>query len=229
VRRAEMSAGYSWRGDPESYYNLTGISHGASGIAYALLELFQVTDSFKFKNSAMEAFRYERQWFDTKISNWQDLRGSRKNLSTKKFVNFWCHGAPGIALSRMHAYKILNEEFLKKEAIAGLKSTLISTKEILNTSINDFTLCHGLAGITDVLYHGLYELGDEWTDDTEVPFLVAETGKDLYSKNNLPWPCGSLGVDFPGLLRGLAGIGYFYLRLYDPKIQSVLMLEPQKF
>ena len=113
--------------------------------------------------------------------------------------------------------------------IAGLKSTLISTKEILNTSINDFTLCHGLAGITDVLYHGLYELGDKWTDDTEVPFLVAETGKDLYSKNNLPWPCGSLGVDFPGLFRGLAGIGYFSLRLYDPKIQSVLMLEPQKF
>lgn len=229
VRHAEASNGYSWRGSSEDYYNLTGISHGASGIAYALLELFQVTDSFKFRNSAMEAFRYERQWFDTKILNWQDLRGSRKNLSTKKFVNFWCHGAPGIALSRMHAYKLLNEEILKKEAIAGLMSTLISTKEILNTSIYDFTLCHGLAGITDVLYHGLYKLEDEWTCDSEIPFLVAETGKDLYSKNNLPWPCGSLGVDFPGLLRGLAGIGYFYLRLYDPKIQSVLMLEPQKF
>jgi hypothetical protein len=229
VRHAEESNGYSWRGNPEDYYNLTGVSHGTSGIAYALLELFQVTDSFKFKNSAMEAFRYERQWFDTKMSNWQDLRGSRKNSLTKKFVNFWCHGAPGIALSRMCAYEILNEEILKKEAIAGLKSTLISAKEMLNTSINDFTLCHGLAGITDVLYHGLCKLGDEWISDTEVPFLVAETGKNLYSKNNLPWPCGNLGVDFPGLLRGVAGIGYFYLRLYDPKIQSVLMLEPQKF
>jgi len=229
VRHAEASNGYSWRGDPEDYYNLTGMSHGTSGIAYALLELFKITDSSKFKHSAKEAFRYERQWFDAHLSNWRDLRGSKKNLSTKKFVNFWCHGGPGIALSRIHAYGILNEEIIKNEAIAGLKSTLINAKEILNTTIDDFTLCHGLAGITDILYHGLCELGVDCIDDREFPFSVAKTGKDLYSKNDLPWPCGSLGVDFPGLFRGLAGIGYFYLRLYDPKIQSVLMFEPQSF
>jgi lantibiotic modifying enzyme len=53
------------------------------------------------------------------LMHWQDLRGSKKNLSTKKFVNFWCHGGPGIALSRIHAYEILDEEIIKNEAIAG--------------------------------------------------------------------------------------------------------------
>jgi lantibiotic biosynthesis protein len=62
-----------------------------------------------------------------------------------------------------------------------------------------------------------------------MPFTVAEKGKDLYSEGGFPWPCGAFGVDYPGLFTSLAGIGYFYLRLYDPKIQSVLMFEPQRF
>jgi hypothetical protein len=42
------------------------------------------------------------------------------------------------------------------------------------------------------------------------------------------WRCGTpLGVESPGLMTGLAGIGYQYLRLHDPKrVPSVLAVEP---
>ena len=42
------------------------------------------------------------------------------------------------------------------------------------------------------------------------------------------YPCGTpLGVDSPGLMTGLAGIGYGLLRLAEPaRVPSVLTLEP---
>ncbi|HEY2739710.1 MAG TPA: hypothetical protein VGK45_14975 [Thermoanaerobaculia bacterium] len=45
----------------------------------------------------------------------------------------------------------------------------------------------------------------------------------------LPWPCGTFGsAEVPGLMLGLAGIGYFYLRLADPdRIPSVLIPLPK--
>ena len=42
------------------------------------------------------------------------------------------------------------------------------------------------------------------------------------------WLCGvPLGVESPGLMTGLAGIGYGLLRLAEPtRVPSVLVLEP---
>jgi lantibiotic modifying enzyme len=44
----------------------------------------------------------------------------------------------------------------------------------------------------------------------------------------LQWPCGAPGgAETPNLMLGLAGIGYFYLRLYDPiHTPSLLMVIP---
>lgn len=40
------------------------------------------------------------------------------------------------------------------------------------------------------------------------------------------WPCGNQLVEAqtPGLMVGLSGIGYFYLRLYNHKIPSILAI-----
>jgi lantibiotic modifying enzyme len=42
------------------------------------------------------------------------------------------------------------------------------------------------------------------------------------------WQCGNpLGVETPGLMTGIAGIGYGLLRLADPdRVPSVLTLQP---
>ena len=39
--------------------NLTGFSHGAAGIGYALLELYAITKELKFLMAAENAFSYE--------------------------------------------------------------------------------------------------------------------------------------------------------------------------
>ncbi|HYP18471.1 MAG TPA: lanthionine synthetase LanC family protein, partial [Chloroflexia bacterium] len=55
-----------------------------------------------------------------------------------------------------------------------------------------------------------------------------DRGMVQYGQQRMPWPCGVMGGgENPSLMLGLAGIGYFYLRLYDPdKVPSVLMLQP---
>ena len=53
-------------------------------------------------------------------------------------------------------------------------------------------------------------------------------GIEVYLKTRSPWPCGvAPGGETPNLMLGLAGIGHFYLRLYDPqRAPSVLMVGP---
>ena len=50
-------------------------------------------------------------------------------------------------------------------------------------------------------------------------------GIESYQDENLSWPCDKKVGQHPGLMTGLAGIGYFYLRLYSSlKIPSVLLI-----
>src|SRR5947209_15706424 len=54
---------------------LTGMSHGASGIAVALLELYSETRREEFLDTARGALAYEEALFDPVVGNWPDLRG----------------------------------------------------------------------------------------------------------------------------------------------------------
>src|SRR5262249_27256716 len=116
----ETDAGCSWKSAaPPTHRNLTGFSHGTAGVGYALLELFQATGDSKYHRAAERAFDYERHWFDADVGNWPDFReepsqGKRSKRSLS-FATFWCHGAPGIALSRLRAYEILKDETCKAE------------------------------------------------------------------------------------------------------------------
>jgi lantibiotic biosynthesis protein len=59
---------------------------------------------------------------------------------------------------------------------------------------------------------------------------LGRQGVEYFGRNNLPWPCGVPGGgETPNLMLGLAGIGYFYLRLYDPAtVPSILMVRPPR-
>jgi hypothetical protein len=52
---------------------------------------------------------------------------------------------------------------------------------------------------------------------------VARMGIERYAGNS-SWPCGTHVGETPNLMLGLAGIGHYYLRLYQPAIPSVLIL-----
>ena len=60
---------------------LTGFSHGAAGIAYALLRLAAATGDPAFAAAAERAIEYENRLFDRDADNWRDLpRGGTARL-----------------------------------------------------------------------------------------------------------------------------------------------------
>lgn len=230
----ESKAGYSWpcSAMPTSR-NLTGFSHGAAGIAYALLELFKRTGESKYRKAALSAFAYERHWYDSEQQNWPDLReepgqprASRKALP---FVNAWCHGAPGIALSRLRAYEILKKDAYKAEAFVALQSTRRAVEMRLHSPSANYSLCHGLAGNAEVLFYGSAIMETGFSEGCQVAAKVAAKGIESLGQGDNEWPCGIPDGENPSLMLGIAGIGYFYLRLAVPSVPTILLLRPEDF
>jgi lantibiotic modifying enzyme len=229
---------WSWR-SLESQPEMTGYSHGASGISSALLEVYKITGEPTYFTGAMMGFNFERVHFNSQIQNWPDLRefptaSQPQTLNPQlNYGESWCHGAPGIALSRLRAWQITNDPSFKQEAEIALATT---HRNIYNAVTNpatpsNFSICHGLAGNADILLEGGTILNN--AQYTQVAKEVGNYGVEKYYKNKITWPSGvndpsgatpGMG-ETPGLMLGLAGTGYFYLRLAFPqKIKSVLLL-----
>jgi lantibiotic modifying enzyme len=228
--------GWSWdhraNGISTSRYNLTGFSHGAAGIGYGLLELYNETDEKDFCEGAEQAFSYENHWFSAQYNNWPDFRTFSNSTNTNNndyedqtftYAVSWCHGAPGIAISRLRAYQILREEKYLQDCQVALYTTTQSMKGNDVTLLGNYSLCHGLGGNSDILLYASTVLNND--SYKEKAFDVGICGIDRYRNRGLPWPCGIKSGETPALMVGLAGIGHFYLRLYDAKkIPSVLVL-----
>jgi lantibiotic biosynthesis protein len=227
-RASKSNENYSWVSPHwRNQRHLTGFSHGTAGAGYALLELFHATHELKYRDAALRAFHYERHWFDPEVSNWPDFRGDPfvpyRKKAIPKFATFWCHGAPGIALSRLRAYEILNEPGLKTEALAALETTGASLQSALDNSSGNFSMCHGLAGNAAVLNQAAAMPGVDWKEGRRLPLAIAEYGMERYARRGVPWPCGTHSGEAPGFMLGLAGIGHFYLQLAQPSTPSVLL------
>jgi hypothetical protein len=203
---------------------LTGLAHGAAGVGYALAELFAVSGEDRYRGAALEAFRYERQWFDSARGNWLDLReGAAATAGEPPCAFHWCHGAPGIALSRARAYDVLGDLKCRIEADVGATTTRRSLEHALAERRGNYSLCHGLCGNADAAVTVAELLGSEPGAARSLALQVAATGAAGYLRTGVEWPCGSVGTT-PGLMLGLAGIGYFYLRLHEPRLPSPLLV-----
>jgi lantibiotic modifying enzyme len=208
--------------------HLTGFAHGAAGIAWALLELYQETGEERFLEGAREGFRYEAHWYSPKHENWPDLRdfSSMPEIANggQVYAHAWCHGAAGIGLSRLRATELLSDPLYRTQAAAALRSTSTAVHRALAEPQPDHSLCHGLCGNLEVLLYGGDVLGDAPLRATVLE--VARRQASVYENAHLGWPCGVQGaLETPGLMLGLAGIGYFYLRLANPdKVPDVLLI-----
>jgi len=230
----QAETGWSW-GDlykPESgaFGNLTGYSHGAAGIGLALLELSRITEEARFQEAGEAGFRHERHWFDPEKGNWPDLRNPELSggprTDAPSFMNAWCHGAPGIALSRLRSYQILTCATCRQEAETAIDTTVKNLYGNSEMSQGNYSLCHGLGGNSEPLIYGAEVLArPELFARAE---QVALGGIDTYAAKRITWACGGPGgLETAGLMLGLAGIAYFYLRMADPvQTPSVLIFTP---
>ncbi|HEX9781539.1 MAG TPA: lanthionine synthetase LanC family protein [Opitutaceae bacterium] len=225
--------GWSWRSPGIRHRNLTGYSHGVAGVAHALLELYSVTGDPRYRDGARRAIAYERSWFQADAGNWPDFRNEtsrgRRLRFPPAFTSTWCHGGPGIALSRLRAFQLLHEPELEAESRLGLATAARMIERWLANGLGNYSLCHGLCGNADILLTGHTILNESLTDIPQQALDVAETGRRRHARQGAEWPCGTGGGESPNLMLGLAGIGHFYLRLHDRKIPSVLLLVPSDF
>lgn len=225
---SKQGESWSWGmpGEEVGTPHLTGFSHGTAGIGWALLELHHATKDERFRQAAASAFTYERQLYDPAQQNWPDLRSdpSRPNQPEKQFMLAWCHGAPGIALSRLRAAELTGDSSSREEALIAVNTTAKALRQALLQPGGSFSLCHGLAGNADILLNAAEVLNDPaWRKLAE---QVGKYGLAAHSAPRIPWPCGVMGGgETPNLMLGLAGIGYFYLRLHAPeRVPSVMQL-----
>ena len=220
---------YSWKAASfKSPRNLTGLSHGTAGVGLALVELYRATRDDAYLQGAQMAFAYERAHFDAQVGNWPDFRGEPGSVvrgkGPRQFALAWCHGAPGIALSRLRAHELLGDEIYRQEALTAMRTTHAALRSAAQFGQGNYSLCHGLAGNAEALLHGEQLLGDEWRDAHHMALEIADMGIEAYASSPRSWPSGAGGGENPSLMIGLAGTGLFYLRLANPSTPSVLLV-----
>jgi len=210
---------------------LCGMGHGASGVAYALMEYHAATGASEPREIALEGLRYERGWFSRKESNWADIRGitpeffGQEQPSGVAYPVFWCHGAVGIGLTRLRFYEISKSETFLAEAGAAIHAAerfLRRFQQYRSPTWGydaNFSVCHGLGSIVDLLLYAHRILGvAEYLAGAR---SIGDQGLRLSGAHQGQWQCGiPNGWEHPGLMLGLAGIGMNYLRLSEPHAVS---------
>jgi len=214
--------GWSWPA-AGSKKNLTGFSHGAAGMACALFDAYAVCGDTRFLDAGCEALRYEQAQYSVHRQNWPDFRENNTpdDKSTLSYGLSWCHGAPGIALSRSYIADIWQSSELQLQNQAALDTTYRHTLSMSRetASMPNFSLCHGMCGNADIL---LESSNDE---HRALAYTIGTLGIQRYHNAQLPWPGGISGNrETPGMMMGLAGIGYYYLRLSDPGTFATVLL-----
>jgi lantibiotic modifying enzyme len=205
----------------------TGFSHGASGIALSLLDLYRVIGDERLRETARGAFEFEREYFWREMSRWLGDEGPKPASSAnpaaaaeKSLAVTWCYGAPGVGMARLKALQLLQAPSLEEELRQCVEVTL------RHGFGKNHSLCHGDLGNLDLLH-------ETWRvrHDARLAGEVARLSRSILASLEKNGPrCGTVGeIEAPGLMNGLAGIGYGLLRLAAPEVvPSVLMMEPPR-
>jgi type 2 lantibiotic biosynthesis protein LanM len=181
---------------------LTGFSHGAAGIALALRRA-------AFDVDAQRVVAWETSHYLAEQHNWRDLRESNGEPMTS-----WCHGAPGIALSRIAAS--MDDEHLD----AALDTTLAC-----GTDSFDHVCCGNFGRIEVLLVASRTRPSLREVATSRAKALVERAAREGGYRTSSRAAGGSVLFD-PVFFQGMSGIGYQLLRLARPDAYpSLLALE----
>lgn len=212
-----MEQGIAWNTATPKSRPLCGLSHGATGMALALSALGAATGQASFRHAARAALAYESSLFSPEHGNWPDFRCDLFPAAEPEpepdpdpepgYMTSWCHGAAGMAHARLAMLGSLDGPEIRADIRAGIAATL---REGFGRS---HCLCHGDAGNVELLSEAARTLGDASLEEAArgaAAVLLDEIERSGYR-------CGvPSGVEAPGLMAGVAGIGYGFLRLARP-------------
>ena len=209
VERAEpQEVGVAWRTTMDAIDPLTGFSHGAAGIGWALLRHAAVTGDQRCGWLGRQAFAFERAQYREDLANWPDHRVLDDPRDGAP-LHAWCHGSVGVGLARVAAPD--PDEDMRRDLDLAVHSMLAAGPS------TNHCLCHGELGNLELLARA-----------GVAGALNRRAGTVLDQLETTGPRCGTPGgIPTPGLLVGLAGIGHGLLRLAFPqRVPSVLLLEP---
>ncbi|MCL1467487.1 type 2 lanthipeptide synthetase LanM family protein [Argonema galeatum] len=195
----------------------TGFSHGAAGIAYALLRLYAVTQNKAYLEAACEGIAYEQSVFSPVAANWPDLRDFAQQNGQPGFMVSWCHGAAGIGLARMGGLSILATDQIYQDVEIALQTTQ-------KHSLHDADcVCCGNFGRIEMLLVAAQKLSRselrEAAEKRAAWGVLRAEQVGGYQFPNLP-----NSVFSPSFFQGTSGIGYELLRLAHSEVLPSLLL-----
>ena len=189
--------------DKSRYF--TGFAHGSSGI---IMALYKINKYLNFEDDVLieKLLQTERYYFDSSKEVW--YRGNK----TQEYSWGWCHGIPGILLSRVELY---NAGYDNRKLLEEIKKLYeITYQKSLGTN---FTFCHGDLGNILILMHTENCLGYKHNRTKEylnsiLPYLLRA---DLYHIR---------GVESTGLMNGIAGVIAFLNGVYKNEFDPLLKI-----
>ena len=140
--------GVAWAAAMPATQPLTGFSHGAAGMGWALLRFATATGQARYAKVGLDAFGYERSLYRPELGNWPDFRvavaGPGPAPDSPSAISAWCHGAPGIGLARADSGHLHLPEVAADLDLA-LRSQLAAGPS------PNLSLCHGQLGNLELL------------------------------------------------------------------------------
>ena len=207
---------------PGSNRDRIGFAHGAAGIACALHRLGTVTGNGVYREVAAEAWTVERRHVSggrscedaPPASNGQPRGAGWTRTWT------WCHGWPGIGLSRLGA---LDDHWPRVDLDVALTATTHTlTRESWKGRGGD-SLCCGRFGQAEFLLSAGRSLNRPALCDAARAIGGRTVAQALATGS---YRIGGDDMLRPGLYQGLAGVGYELLRLQAADtVPSVLLWE----
>lgn len=182
--------------------SLTGMSHGASGFLLAFSLLRQKTGEKRYVERIRRIQTWENQFYSEKLGNWLDLRGVEQEKAVQeKIQNTWCHGAPGILLSRLKMRELpefaddsQTEEDIKKTVRAVMYSAYGGA----------MCLCHGLCGNWMILR----EYVRVYPESKEAANVLRRMGQEIIRRLWEKEGGRIIELENTGVMTGVSGIGF---------------------
>lgn len=202
----EGKKGITW-----SKKGYVGYAHGNAGVTAQLYRLYKITGEEEIKDLIDKSLLYEREMYVEEEKNW--LRAIDENYCSYG----WCHGAPGILLSRIQLMKNgYKDELFNKEIEIAIQS-------IIDKGLRrDWCLCHGDMGNLSILKEAAIILKDNKlynkcvnTIENFIDYFMDEIDKESFKED-----------ENNGFMVGLSGVGYELLRVNrEEEMPNILSLE----
>ncbi|WP_394829377.1 type 2 lanthipeptide synthetase LanM family protein [Pendulispora albinea] len=212
---------------PSGSRPLAGMGHGAAGMAMALSRWNALSPDPRVPRALASALSFEARLFDRDAGTWRDARESEQT-----FMTGWCHGAPGIAASRLAMLRAWPDAKVQRDLRRGIRATIVhggfASRDLYGAGHDG--LCHGDLGNLELLCLASREPSCESLAPTKIAqcyrAVLKRAARDGWRA------CEPLGIPSPGLMNGLSGIGLALLRAATwiesegaARSPSVLLLE----